>query len=583
MSQSEDSDPLGSAFEDRGPTREFLFAQALEECLVAERRTPGSADAIIADQPEWARPDLLNLVRVARALSASGGDAIMSDAYRAAARERLILAVGGSPADIVDLASVRLSLLPSTSRGARRGRRGLLLRSSAGLFAAVLGIMATVSASASALPGEPLYSVKQAQEELAVRFAADDQARALALLRSADARLDETNRLLRLGRTSDAARSTQRYDQDVQRATTTFIVTIEDAGGQPPATTPIETHLSQQQERLQSMLQSAPEVARADLHDALVATERVRALVADPRPVEQALGRGSAVEPGTSTTVSAAVAVESSFVAAVPTHEPVVAGIAVERAPQQRTIALVAADRSAPPAVEPPALLEEHTTELAVSPHPEIDDDHAPAHALAPEKPRVAESAPRGVTPPVVADISPPAMLRERSMPQEVVPVSHIAPVREQDDDAPAPRRVVDDSGPRAPVASQGERGNASSAPVVVSTSNESVSTRSENRSPTTRASDSAEVSRPPNQASAPPQASLQTAQPQPQPQRTAVAVAQPNTAPASQSTQRHAETSSESPSRASTNSSNPTRNDSSGNSQPDRPTSTRPNRNQGD
>ena len=51
---------------------------------------------------------------------------------------------------------------------------------------------ATLTASANALPGEALYPVKQAKEEVAVRMAADDQARALALVQRANARLVTT-------------------------------------------------------------------------------------------------------------------------------------------------------------------------------------------------------------------------------------------------------------------------------------------------------------------------------------------------------------------------------------------------------
>ena len=90
----------------------------------------------------------------------------------------------------------------------------------------MLATVATLSASANALPGEPLYGVKQAQEELGVRLAHDDQARTLVLLGQADARLDEAARLLQQGRTDQVAQTTQRFDDILDRATTTFVVTI---------------------------------------------------------------------------------------------------------------------------------------------------------------------------------------------------------------------------------------------------------------------------------------------------------------------------------------------------------------------
>src|SRR5207302_4502594 len=105
------------------------------------------------------------------------------------------------------------------------------------------------TASANALPGEPLYGIKQAQEELGVRLAPDDQARALALLHQADARLDETARLLHAGRTDEVAQTTQRFDEVIDRVTTTYVVTIAESDAQEPATARMESRLSQQQEQ----------------------------------------------------------------------------------------------------------------------------------------------------------------------------------------------------------------------------------------------------------------------------------------------------------------------------------------------
>ena len=135
---------------------------------------------------------------------------------------------------------LRLTTVPTGTSDPVAPRRRLAwataTRATAGLLAAVLAIAATLTASASALPGEPLYSLKQAQEELAVRLAADDQQRALALLQQANARLDETTRLLQQGRTLDATVTTLRYDQVVQRATMSYVGTIDDTPASAPAT-----------------------------------------------------------------------------------------------------------------------------------------------------------------------------------------------------------------------------------------------------------------------------------------------------------------------------------------------------------
>src|SRR6266511_1957330 len=168
------------------PNGELLLAQALDECIRAERAQPGSSAVFVE-----------------------------------AARSRLLHRITGEP-----VALTAPWLRPVT--GARRGRRARwkwLVRGSVGLFAALLATTAALTASANSLPGDALYGVKQAQEELNLRLAADDQARVLALLRRADARLEETAQLWQQGRTSEAVQLAQRYDQSVERATTAFVIT----------------------------------------------------------------------------------------------------------------------------------------------------------------------------------------------------------------------------------------------------------------------------------------------------------------------------------------------------------------------
>ena len=72
----------------------------------------------------------------------------------------------------------------------------------------------------------------------------------------------------------------------------------ESAHMPPPVVADLDLRLSQQQQHVRSLLQAAPEPARADLEEALVATERSRRLVVDPPPFDQAAarrGRGSVV------------------------------------------------------------------------------------------------------------------------------------------------------------------------------------------------------------------------------------------------------------------------------------------------
>jgi len=299
---SAESDPLFTA--EHEPTRALLLAQALEACIQAERRAPGSAGHVIARQPAWARAELRRLVSLAGALDAVAARTVISDEFRAAARARLMHRIAPERHAGLALAAPNGHAVPAavrlTSAVSRKGhlharasrRRWFWRGGIGGLLAAGLLAAATLTASANALPGEPLYSVKQVREEIGLRLAPDDQARALVLLNEADMRLDETARLLQEGRTDEVAQTTQRFDDALDRATTTYVVTIDEAP-EDPLPDVLEARLAQQQQQLQSLLASAPEPARADLREALVATERSRALVAEPQPIERRGSRSS--------------------------------------------------------------------------------------------------------------------------------------------------------------------------------------------------------------------------------------------------------------------------------------------------
>jgi hypothetical protein len=280
----------------------LLLAQALEACIQAERRLPGSADQIIAREPAWARAELRRLVALAGSLDAAATSAVMSEEFRSAARARLMRRI--SPTLVEDhlhavgqnghttTNGVWLTTVPSRNGHhvvARRRRPRWLWRAGlGGLLAAALVVPATMTAAASALPGEPLYSVKQVREEIGIRFAADDQARTLALLNQADARLDETARLLQQGRTDQVAVTTQRFDDVLDRAAATYVVTIAEAQPADPTTNAaVSSTLNRQQQELQNLLDTAPQPAQADLREALVVNERSRALLSD-QPTQRA-------------------------------------------------------------------------------------------------------------------------------------------------------------------------------------------------------------------------------------------------------------------------------------------------------
>jgi hypothetical protein len=330
-------DELGSHHLPPGPTGDLLLAQALDACLRAERAAPGSAEHIIVRQPLAAQAELRELLDLARAVEGSMVGVRPSAEFTRAARARLMQRIGHEHARPVAL---------GRPHHRRRRRWKWIIRASAGLLAGVMATTATITASASALPGDPLYGLKQAQEELSLRLAADDQARVLALLRNADARLDETARLLQQGRTSEAVVMAQRYDQSVERATTALVVSLapsEELGRFEP----LDTKLGEQQQILETIIQSAPEPARPDLREALATTARGRELMADPQPVEKALGlRQSRPAPAAAAPVPTSqaedlptrVPTQRAVVAVVPTATPV---------PPALTVVAHASDESA--------------------------------------------------------------------------------------------------------------------------------------------------------------------------------------------------------------------------------------------
>ena len=157
----------------------------------------------------------------------------------------------------------------------------------AGLVAAAAATAAAVGVSASALPGDALYGFKQAREELSLRLAADDEQRVQALLQRGDARLDETARLIELGRTTEAAQTVQRFDAVVERATTTMVDTSDVAQWSPCAASHLETKLDEQHERLRRILEVAPQPAQDDLRDVLRVAALDRDLAVEPRPAAE--------------------------------------------------------------------------------------------------------------------------------------------------------------------------------------------------------------------------------------------------------------------------------------------------------
>jgi hypothetical protein len=201
---------------------------------------------------------LPELVMLARQVAASARAVEPSAAFRGSARARLVASMRQSAASAAQTRQPRLA----------PGRLRLAISDWFARVAAVVSVVAlagaaTASASASALPGEPLYAIKEAAQQVALATATNDAARQQVLLWQAATRLEETSRLLEQGRDAEAGQSAMRYG-DVLETTSSALEASEQ----------VETSLQAGHARLGSLLAEAPPPARAGLQRAFDATER---------------------------------------------------------------------------------------------------------------------------------------------------------------------------------------------------------------------------------------------------------------------------------------------------------------------
>jgi hypothetical protein len=143
-----------------------------------------------------------------------------------------------------------------------------------GAAAAVLVVASytSVLASVSSLPGQPLYSVKRADEAITLGLTRDDLSRAFVLLQQAGARLDEVSRLAGTGQVQPAADLLQQYASTLERAT----ASLSGAPGAEPRRAEFEAGVRQQREQLDSIGREAPPPLRSSIAQAqAVATQEL--------------------------------------------------------------------------------------------------------------------------------------------------------------------------------------------------------------------------------------------------------------------------------------------------------------------
>jgi len=220
--------------------KESGLAEALEQGLAE-----GGSGSVVLDR------DVADLVRLARMLEDTATLVVPSDEFRARSRQRLLMHMARSGRQ-------RHSLRTSIAERAR----GWVIRFSAALAALSIAGGAAAGASASALPGDLLYPLKQVTEATVLQLAPSDSARQDLLLHQADTRLDETARLLQQGRDTEAGVTVARYDDTLAALTA------------PANPEPVQSQLGSNEARLNELQESAPPPARPGLERALAVTKR---------------------------------------------------------------------------------------------------------------------------------------------------------------------------------------------------------------------------------------------------------------------------------------------------------------------
>lgn len=170
--------------------------RALDECLSALH--DGRALQDVLRRHPGRREDLIALLQLSLDLQQVRPPA-PETAFRLRARNRMLAA------------AQRGRSLPSAPFTLVRRLRPVLVGMAAVAAAAALSVGGLTTAAAGSLPGEPLYAVKTTAEGIQLRLTLDPVANTHLQLQFAQRRLDEAQRLARLGRVSEAVRLVDVY------------------------------------------------------------------------------------------------------------------------------------------------------------------------------------------------------------------------------------------------------------------------------------------------------------------------------------------------------------------------------------
>jgi len=232
------------------------------------------------DEGSSSYADLLEVVGALRAAPAPEPDPafVLSLRERLVQEARTVLAAAAVERAAVD---ERLRLRPAGSRTRRRNRR-----LAAGISGVILvGASGTMAVAAqSALPGDPLYSLKRGIESAHAQFTFDRAARGRVLLDSASTRLDEVAELSRTGGSAETV--SQTLDAFTQEAVDGSDLLIADyqATGDRSSITTVRTFSATSMARLRALQSAVPAGSVDQLLQAAQSLDQVEQVAAHACP-----------------------------------------------------------------------------------------------------------------------------------------------------------------------------------------------------------------------------------------------------------------------------------------------------------
>jgi hypothetical protein len=251
------------------------LANVLAASLDAIKQDGTSPEEALALRPEL-RDELAPLLETARAIQSRAADFAPRPEFRRASPGRLMRRLTPRRKGW-DFRQFALRLR-TVFAGRLAAPAWAILLVVALLFAST----GTVYASAGALPGDALYSVKLAVEDARLFVAADDDD-VLLQIEFLGRRMDEIERLATLGRENDLEQAAQSFSASVSAAAQS-LGALEDKSNQPEQATLLENALLSHTERLTALLETVPEQARPGLQSALENSNRGRQVLHDLFP-----------------------------------------------------------------------------------------------------------------------------------------------------------------------------------------------------------------------------------------------------------------------------------------------------------